>query len=180
MLKKFIAIYYRNPMLGTMEPEVGDKVRLKDHNGAPVRGVVAAVHGDGLLSLHPICELFTFKNARDRVARRQANKALRSKRRHPTAVEINDCDFRVENFEDLLLIGFGVRENFLFRQLFSRCWTTGWITDEPRKIADEKDHRVAQILKMLHLPNKHCMAKVDIWSRRIKSRLHPKRLPCLF
>ncbi len=36
-------------MLGTMEPEVGDKVRLKDHNGAPVRGVVAAVHGDELL-----------------------------------------------------------------------------------------------------------------------------------
>ena len=36
-------------MLGTMEPEVGDKVRLKDHNGAPVRGVVAVVHGDELL-----------------------------------------------------------------------------------------------------------------------------------
>jgi len=32
-----------------MEPEVGDKVKLKNHNGAPVRGVVAAVHGDALL-----------------------------------------------------------------------------------------------------------------------------------
>src|SRR5713226_573601 len=36
-------------MLHTMEPEVGDKVRLKDHKGALVRGVVAAMHGDELL-----------------------------------------------------------------------------------------------------------------------------------
>jgi hypothetical protein len=32
-----------------MEPKVGDKIRLKDHNGALVRGVVAAVRGDELL-----------------------------------------------------------------------------------------------------------------------------------
>ena len=32
-----------------MEPAVGDKVRLKDHNGTPVRGVVAAVHATELL-----------------------------------------------------------------------------------------------------------------------------------
>ncbi len=36
-------------MLHTMEPAVGDKVRLKDHKGALVRGVIAAVHGDELL-----------------------------------------------------------------------------------------------------------------------------------
>ena len=36
-------------MLGVMEPEVGDKVQLKDHSGTPSRGVVAAVHGDELL-----------------------------------------------------------------------------------------------------------------------------------
>ena len=36
-------------MLALMEPEVDDKVRLKDHTSAPVRGVVAAVHGDELL-----------------------------------------------------------------------------------------------------------------------------------
>ena len=35
--------------MAPMEHEVGDKVRLKDHNSAPMRGVVAAVHGDELL-----------------------------------------------------------------------------------------------------------------------------------
>src|SRR5438128_2237798 len=32
-----------------MEPAVGDKVKLKSHNSAPVRGVVEEVHGDELL-----------------------------------------------------------------------------------------------------------------------------------
>ena len=32
-----------------MEPEVGDKVKLKNHNSAPMRGVVEEVHGDELL-----------------------------------------------------------------------------------------------------------------------------------
>lgn len=31
-----------------MEPAVGDKVKLKNHHGAPARGVVEAVHGDEL------------------------------------------------------------------------------------------------------------------------------------
>ena len=32
-----------------MEPEVGDKVKLKSYDGAPARGVVEEVHGDKLL-----------------------------------------------------------------------------------------------------------------------------------
>jgi uncharacterized protein (DUF4415 family) len=32
-----------------MEPQVGDKVKLKSHNGAHVRGVVEEVHDDKLL-----------------------------------------------------------------------------------------------------------------------------------
>jgi uncharacterized protein (DUF4415 family) len=32
-----------------MEPEVGDKVKLKSHNGIPARAVVEEVHGDKLL-----------------------------------------------------------------------------------------------------------------------------------
>jgi uncharacterized protein (DUF4415 family) len=32
-----------------MEPEIGDKVKLKRHHGAPARGVVEEVHGDEFL-----------------------------------------------------------------------------------------------------------------------------------
>jgi hypothetical protein len=32
-----------------MEPEVGDKVKLKSDHGTPVRGIVEEVHGDELL-----------------------------------------------------------------------------------------------------------------------------------
>jgi hypothetical protein len=41
-----------------MNPEVGDKVKLKSHHGTPVRGIVEAVHGDELLiRLHESGEL---------------------------------------------------------------------------------------------------------------------------
>ena len=64
--KKLIAIYYRCVMLGPMEPAVGDKVRLKDHNGTPVRGVIAAVYDDDalLVRLHASGELITVAPAR--------------------------------------------------------------------------------------------------------------------
>jgi uncharacterized protein (DUF4415 family) len=48
-----------------MEPEVGDKVRLKAHTGVPVRGVVAAVQGDELLvRLDASGELIAIASAR--------------------------------------------------------------------------------------------------------------------
>jgi hypothetical protein len=41
-----------------MEPKVGDKVKLKSHNGAPTRGVIEEVFGDKLLvRLHESREL---------------------------------------------------------------------------------------------------------------------------
>ena len=41
-----------------MEPKVGDKVKLKSHNGAPVRGVIEEVFDDKLLvRLHDSREL---------------------------------------------------------------------------------------------------------------------------
>ena len=48
-----------------MEPEVGDKVRLKDPSSAPMRGVVAVVYGDELLvRLDESGELVTVASAR--------------------------------------------------------------------------------------------------------------------
>jgi uncharacterized protein (DUF4415 family) len=41
-----------------MKPEVGDKIKLKDHRGAPMRGIVEEVQGDELLiRLHESREL---------------------------------------------------------------------------------------------------------------------------
>ena len=41
-----------------MEPEVGDKVKLKGHHGTPMRGIIEEVHGDELLvRLHETGEL---------------------------------------------------------------------------------------------------------------------------
>jgi hypothetical protein len=41
-----------------MKPEVGDKIKLKNYHGAPMRGIVEEVHGDELLiRLHESGEL---------------------------------------------------------------------------------------------------------------------------
>src|SRR5439155_14513311 len=85
----------------------------------------------------------------------------------------------VENFEDLLLVGFRVRDDFLFRQLFASRGTTGWITNHACEIANQEDRGVAQILKVFHFPDKDRVAKVDIRGSRIKPRLYPQRLPGL-
>jgi len=46
-----------------MEPEVGDKVKLKSHDGAPRRGIVEEVHGDELLiRLHESGELIAVES----------------------------------------------------------------------------------------------------------------------
>jgi hypothetical protein len=46
-----------------MEPEVGDKVKLKSHHGTPVRGIVEEVHGDELLvRLHGSGELIAVES----------------------------------------------------------------------------------------------------------------------
>ena len=46
-----------------MEPEVGDKVKLKSHHGLPVRGIVEEVHGDELLvRLHESEELIAIES----------------------------------------------------------------------------------------------------------------------
>lgn len=49
MSKKIIAIYYNKVIITLMEPEIGDKVKLKNHGGISVRGVVEEVRGYELL-----------------------------------------------------------------------------------------------------------------------------------
>src|SRR5215217_6321211 len=46
-----------------MEPEVGDKVKLKSHHGTPARGIVEDVHGNELLvRLHGSGELIAVES----------------------------------------------------------------------------------------------------------------------
>ena len=82
--------------------------------------VTELLHGNRLLSLHAIREVFAFEDPRDRITRRKTDESFGSELRHPSAVEIDHglCGF--ENLEDLQLVGFGVSQDFILRQLLSR------------------------------------------------------------
>ena len=75
----------------------------------------------------------------------------------------------------MLLVGLRVREDFFFRQLLSCDGAPGWITDQTRKVADQEDRGVAQILKVLHLPDKHRVAEMDIRRGRIEACFDAQR-----
>src|ERR1019366_8293925 len=96
--------------------------------------------------------------------------------REPPAVEIDNRLFRAENFEDLRLVGFGVLRNLLPGQRRPRRRASRRIADHSGEIADQKDDRVTENLKMFELAQQDRVAQVQIGRGRIKARLHLKRL----
>ena len=53
----------------------------------------------------------------------------------------------------------------------------GRIADQARHIADEEDHRVAEILEVLHLPEQNCVAQMQIGRGRVETGLHAQGPP---
>src|SRR6185295_10409286 len=52
---------------------------------------------------------------------------------------------------------------------------SGGISDQSREVSNQKDRRVSQILKVLHLPNQHRVTDVDVRRRWIEARFDPQR-----
>ena len=94
----------------------------------------------------------------------------------PAAVEVHDGLHRVENLEDLLLVGLGVGRHFLGRHRLARHVLPGRIADQAGEIADQENHRVAEILKMFELADQNGVAQVDVRRGGIEARLHAQRL----
>src|SRR5262249_41722669 len=92
------------------------------------------------------------------------------------AGEIDESFFWVEDFENLLLVGFRVLLNLLRRQLFSCCRAARWVPDQPGKVTDEKDYCVSQILKVLHLPDQNRVADMDVRCCGVETGLNSQRL----
>ena len=64
----------------------------------------------------------------------------------------------------------------LARQGRARFGLTGGIADHRREIADEKNRRVAQVLKMFELSQNDGVAQVQVGRGRVHAQLHAQRL----
>ena len=94
----------------------------------------------------------------------------------PAAVEVHDGLFGVEDLEHLFLVRFRVGGDFFGRHGRARRVLARGVADEPGEIADEKNHRMAQDLKMFELLNKNGVTEVKVGRGRIEPRLDAQRL----
>ena len=96
--------------------------------------------------------------------------------RKPARVEVNHGLLRIQDLEHLRLVSLGVALDIGARERGTRDGAACGITDHSGEITDEKNHRVAQILKVLELADEHCVANVEIRSSGIKAGFHAHRL----
>ena len=79
---------------------------------------------------------------------------------------------RIENLEDLRLVGFGVGVDLLARERRARGDAARGIADEAGEVADEEDDGVAHVLKVLELADEHGVAEVQVGSGGIEPGFH--------
>ncbi len=90
-------------------------------------------------------------------------------------IELDDGFLRIENFENLLFVSLGVFGDFVARQLLARFGFAGRIADHAGKIADQKNHLMAELLKLLHLLDQHRVTQVQIRRGRIEPGFDAQR-----
>ena len=133
------------------------------------------MHRNRRAVFQPLREIIALQNARHRVFRAQAQHVLELQLVEPFAVEADLGFVGVQDFEDLRLISLGVAIDIGAGHRRARDVAAGGIADHAGSIADQKNDRVAQILKVLHLAQQHGVAQVQIGRRGIEAGLHAQR-----
>ena len=137
------------------------------------------MHRNGLLRLEALLKVIPFQNLTHRVPAAQRNEPFGAQLGHPAAVEIDHRCFRVEDLEDLLLVGFRIGIDFFSGQLLSSGRSTGRIADQTCEVADQEDDRMPEILKVLHLADQDCVPQMDVRCGRIETGFHLQGPTCL-
>ena len=84
---------------------------------------------------------------------------------------------RVQDLEDLALVGGGVGLDLLLRQGRPGLALARGVADQAGEVADEKDHLVPQVLEVLELLNEHGVAQVQIRGGGVEPGLDPEGFP---
>ena len=107
------------------------------------------VQRDGLFLLEALVKVLALQHLRDSEFRGQADHPLEAQLVQPLGVVADLGLFGVENLENLLLVGFGVRVDLFAGQRLAGDVAAGGVADERGEVADEEDDGVAEILKVL-------------------------------
>ncbi|KPX14621.1 Adenosylhomocysteinase [Pseudomonas syringae pv. delphinii] len=135
--------------------------------------------GNGLVAFIALVEIIALKHSRNRVLRGQANEIGRAEFVHPRRVERHLGLGRIENFEDLRLVGFGVIENLLAGERRTRGAFAARVADHAGEVTDQEDDLMSQILKLAQLVYKDRVTQVQIRRCRVETSLDTQRLAAL-
>ncbi|MNO92590.1 hypothetical protein D3C76_841710 [compost metagenome] len=137
------------------------------------------MNGDRLVGRVALIEVIALEHASHGVLRSQANEVGRAHLIHPGGVERHLGLGRVENLENLGLVGLGIFEHLLAGQRRTRCALAAWITDHPGEVANQEDHLVTKLLELAQLVDQHGVPQVQIRGSRVEACLDPQRLATL-
>ena len=133
------------------------------------------MQADRLLRLEALVKLVALQHLAHRKVRRQPDRLLVTQLAQPLAVVAHLGFLRIQNPEHLLLVRLGVLVDLGPRQRLARHVAPRRVADQRSRVADEKNHRVPQLLKVPQLAHQYCMAQVQVRRRRVEPRLHAQR-----
>ncbi len=103
------------------------------------------------------------------------DKALEAKRKQPFAVEADFGLGRIEDLEDLRLVGLGVGVDLLAGERRTRGVASGGIANQSGAVADEENGGVAHVLEVLELAHDDRVAEVKIGRGGVHAELDAQR-----
>ena len=92
-----------------------------------------------------------------------------------SAVEIDHRLLRIENLEDLGFISFRICAICFRDKRRARGRAPGRIANHSGEVANQEDDRVAQILKVFELAEKHRVSEVQVRRSRVNAQLYAQR-----
>ncbi|MNH21376.1 hypothetical protein D3C79_811830 [compost metagenome] len=130
------------------------------------------MNGDWLIGCVALVEVIALKHTSHGVLRSQANEVGRPHLIHPGGVECHFGFCRIQNLEDLSLVGLGILEDLLASERWTRGTLATRVADHPGEVTNQEDHLMPQLLELAQLINKHGVTQVQIRSRWIEARLN--------
>ena len=133
------------------------------------------MHGDRLLLVKALMKILTLQQLRNGVLRHQSHEIVGRQSPHPAAIEIDHRLFRIENLEDLLFIRLRILLDLLAAERRPRHRPSRRVANHPGEVANQKNRRVPQILKVLQLAQHDRVPQMQVGRGRVHSQLHPQR-----
>ena len=133
------------------------------------------VDRDGLPALVTLVEIIALEHARDGVFGGQLDHGGSIHCAKPFRVEAQFGLLAIEHFVYLRRVGFRVREHVVARKRLARDVLATRVADHAGEIADQKNHLMAEILKLAHLVEQHRVTQVQVRRSRVETGFHTQR-----